>query len=126
MSDGRRAVGIGGTSRASAEDVIALVRETLAVLRSGPETVLATLDRRSSLAYAVGAALQIDVVLYARDQLGAVDGVATISPAAMQALRLPSVAEAAALAAAGRGARLVIPRRTGRYCTCAVAERSGK
>lgn len=125
MSGGRRAIGIGGTANASADDVLALVRETLGTLRVEPDTILATLDRRSAVAYTVAAAMQIEVVLFTREQLGAVGGIETVSPAAMAALRLPSVAEAAALAAAGDGARLVIARRTGRRCTCAVAERAG-
>lgn len=118
----RRAVGIGGTSQATADDVLALVRETLGSLPIGPETLLATLDRRSSIAYAVGAALQMEVILFTREQLAAVEGIVASSPAALAALRLPSVAEAAALAAVGEGGRLVMLRRTGRRCTCAVAE----
>ena len=41
----------------------------------------------------------------------------------MKQYGIPSVAEAAALAGAGTGARLVIPRFLGRNATASVAER---
>lgn len=51
----------------------------------------------------------------------------TRSPAALKARGVGSVAEAAALAAAGRGARLVAPRAVSAdgMATCALAEGSG-
>ncbi len=115
-----RAVGIGATSAAVHDDVVALVREGLAA--AGPATVLATLDRREALARGVAHTLGMDLQLYSAEALTRVPGVRTFSARAAATVGTPSVAEAAALAAAGSGARLVGGRRTGRMCTCAVAE----
>ncbi len=49
----------------------------------------------------------------------------TRSEAALRTTGLASVAEAAALAAAGQGARLLRPRLTGAGVTCAIAAGSG-
>ena len=46
----------------------------------------------------------------------------TDSPRARSVTGLPSMAEAAALAAAGPGARLLAPRSTAGGATCALAE----
>jgi cobalt-precorrin 5A hydrolase len=115
-----RAVGIGAASAAVHDDVVTLVRETLAA--TGPATILATLDRREALARGVAETLGMDVHVFSADALRHVPGVRTRSALAAAAVGTPSVAEAAALAAAGSGARLVAARRTGRLCTCAVAE----
>lgn len=50
---------------------------------------------------------------------------ATISPRSLAAKGLPSVAETAALAAAGRSARLIVPRVATREATCAIAAGEG-
>jgi cobalt-precorrin 5A hydrolase len=115
-----RAVGIGAASAAAHDDVVALVREALAA--AGPATILATLDRREALARDVAHTLGMDLHLFSADALTRVPGIRTRSARAAAAVGAPSVAEAAALAAAGSGARLVGARRTGRLCTCAVAE----
>jgi cobalamin biosynthesis protein CbiG len=115
-----RAVGIGAASAAVHDDVVALVREALAA--AGPATILATLDRREALARGVAHTLGMDVRLFSADVLARVSGIRTPSAVAAATVGTPSVAEAAALAAAGSGARLVGARRSGRLCTCAVAE----
>jgi cobalamin biosynthesis protein CbiG len=115
-----RAVGIGAASAAVHDDVVALVREALAA--AGPATILATLDRREVLARDVAHTLGMDVRLFSADVLARVSGIRTPSAVAAATVGTPSVAEAAALAAAGSGARLVGARRSGRLCTCAVAE----
>jgi cobalt-precorrin 5A hydrolase len=115
-----RAVGIGATSTAVHDDVVALVREALAA--TGPATILATLDHREALARGVADTLGMDLHLFSADALTRVPGIRTRSALTAAAVGTPSVAEAAALAAAGSGARLVGARRSGRMCTCAVAE----
>jgi cobalt-precorrin 5A hydrolase len=115
-----RTVGIGCSSGARHDDIVALVRETLAT--TGPAVRLATLDRREMLARAVAHTLQMELLVFSADALRCVQGTRTFSPRAAAAVGTSSVAEAAALAAAGTGARLVVARRTGRHCTCAVAE----
>jgi cobalt-precorrin 5A hydrolase len=115
-----RAVGIGAASAAVHDDVVALVREALAA--AGPATILATLDRREALARGVAQTLGMDLHLFSAQTLTQISGIRMRSERAAAAVGTPSVAEAAALAAAGSGARLVGQRHTGRRCTCAVAE----
>jgi cobalt-precorrin 5A hydrolase len=115
-----RAVGFGAASAAVHDDVVALVREALAA--AGPATILATLDRREALGRGVAQTLGMDLHLFSADVLARVPGIRTRSAVAAAAVGTSSVAEAAALAAAGSGASLVGARRTGRLCTCAVAE----
>jgi cobalamin biosynthesis protein CbiG len=115
-----RAVGIGCSTGAVHDDVVALVRETLAA--TGPAAILATLDRRETLARMVAWTLGMEVRVFSADALTHVQGIRTPSSRAAAAVGTPSVAEASALAAAGAGARLIVERRVGRSCTCAVAE----
>ena len=117
-----RAIGIGCTSGAAVADVLELLRATVGDARR--ITTLATLDRRAAIARAVADKLGLDVALFSADTLRTIPGVRTMSTRASASVGTPSVAEAAALAALGPGARLVIERRTGRGCTCALAELS--
>lgn len=118
----RRAVGFGCSSAASVDDVVALLRASIGVVTEA--TCLATLDRREAIAREVAAALEIELVLFPAAVLAQAHAIVTPSLRASALTGTPSVAEAAALIAAGPGARLVIPRRTGRRCTCALAESS--
>jgi cobalamin biosynthesis protein CbiG len=118
----RRAVGFGCSSAASVDDVVALLRASIGAVTDG--TCLATLDRREAIAREVAAALKIELVLFPAAVLAQVHAIVTPSLRAAALTGTPSVAEAAALIAVGPSARLVIPRRTGRRCTCALAESS--
>jgi cobalt-precorrin 5A hydrolase len=63
-----------------------------------------------------------DLILLPLDELRAAAHLCvTHSEKSMKHYRIPSVAEAAALAAAGAGARLLIPRFCGRNTTASVA-----
>ena len=116
----RRAIGIGCTSQADINDVVALVRAVQATTKA--DTLLATHERRAPIARAVAAALKLDLVLFPATTLAHVPGTRSISPLAAANVGTANVAEAAALAALGPAARLVVPKRVGRHCTCAVAE----
>lgn len=118
----RRAIGIGCSTHARVDDVLALVRATVDELT--PATRLATLDRCEEIALVVAADLGLALIVFPADVLARVLGTTTHSQRAAATVGTPSVAEAAALAAAGPGARLVITRRTGLRCTCALAEAS--
>jgi len=74
----------------------------------------------------LAAAFDLPVVAVAADLIAAQD-TATSSPASRAARGTGSLAEAAALAAAGRGARLIAPRAVScdRMATCALAEGEG-
>jgi hypothetical protein len=85
---------------------------------------LASLDRPSINAILRDAALlrNLELVLLPLDRLRAVSHLCvTHSEKSMKQCGIPSVAEAAALAAAGTGARLLLPRFCGRNTTASVA-----
>jgi len=87
---------------------------------------LAALDRpalNGVLQEAAGRA-GLDLVLLTLDELRAAAHLCvTHSEHSMKQYGIPSVAEAAALAGAGTGARLLVPRLVGRNATASVAER---
>ncbi|HEV3158066.1 MAG TPA: cobalamin biosynthesis protein [Candidatus Baltobacteraceae bacterium] len=116
----RRAIGIGCTSSATIEDVVSLIRTSIEEV--GSDTILATLERRARIAYGVAAVLGLAPRLFPSEHLAIIVGITRSSSMAASIVGTPSVAEAAALAALGRSARLIVPRRTGHHCTCAVAE----
>lgn len=130
------ALGVGCSSHASAGEMAAVVAEALEAAPSvrGTPTVVATVDRRrdhpavvalgdtdatGALAAMVGDGV-LPVVAFPSSLLADVD-VATPSAAVAEAIGTPSVAEAAALLAAGPGARLVVTKRKGTTATAAVA-----
>ncbi|WP_429629496.1 cobalamin biosynthesis protein [Tunturiibacter psychrotolerans] len=112
-------IGIGCSSRAVASDVIQLIQ--LCVSEIAPDSVVATLDRCSSIAEAVAAVLGLRLVLFPASVLSHIRGVQSHSLLAASTVGTANVAEAAALASLGPAARLILPRQTGRFCTCAVA-----
>ncbi len=129
-------IGIGATSRVSAADILALVAAAKARLDRMPGgeqdnglwilTSLASLDRPATNAVFAEAALltRLDLRLLTLDALeAAAPGCVTHSEKSMKHYGIPSMAEAAALAAAGNGARLLIPRFCGRNTTASVAAR---
>ena len=116
------AIGIGGTSAATARDLLALIAREIG--EPPPGAVLATIDRRERLACDVARELGLDVVSFDAATLARVPQTTIASPRALASVGTPSVAEAAALAAVGTGSRLVVARRTGRACTCALAVRA--
>ncbi len=115
--------GIGCRRDCPAEEILALLAEALR--RAGAEEVagLATAERKRDEGGLIEAARRLARPLrYLADaELAAVQA-ATPSPAAERALGLPSVAEAAALAAAGPRARLRLARIKSERATCALAE----
>ena len=116
----RRAFGIGCSSHATDTELLALIATVAS--ESGPPTILASLDRRAAIAAARARTLGIGVATFSAEALAAIGGTTVTSERATDAVGTPSVAEAAALAAAGSGARLIVERRSSARCTCAVAE----
>lgn len=115
----RLSIGIGCSSRATSDDVLALIKSC--VDEVVPDTVLATLDSRSHMGEAVASILGLPLMLFSASTLALITGSTIESSLALRNSGTPSVAEASALAALGPQARLVVPRHTGRLCTCAVA-----
>jgi cobalamin biosynthesis protein CbiG len=118
----KRAIGFGCSSAASVDDVLALLRATVGVSVQG--TFLATLDRREAIGREVAAALELELIVFPAAVLAQAHAIVTPSLRAAALTGTSSVAEAAALTAAGPGAQLIVPRRSARRCTCALAESS--
>lgn len=112
-------IGIGCSSRASSDDVLDLIRTC--VKEVIPGTILATIDSQARMGETVAASLSMPLMLFSASTLAQVHGVTHHSLIAMEKSGTASVAEAAALMALGPHARLSLPRRTGQFCTCAVA-----
>jgi cobalt-precorrin 5A hydrolase len=115
----RQAIGIGCSSRATTEDVLALLQRSLAPI--APGTVLATLDTRTALGQSVADALGLQLLVFSANKLSQTPGVRTHSEVAREHTGTSSVSEASALAALGPLARLTLPRQIGHLCTCALA-----
>ncbi|WP_235978215.1 cobalamin biosynthesis protein [Streptomyces lycii] len=117
-------VGVGARLGVTAGEVIRLVRETLAAseLPEAAVSALATAAAKTAEPGLVAAAerLALPLLGFRADTLAAVD-VPHPSPAVLAAAGTAGVAEAAALLAAGPGAELVVPKRTSRRVTAAVA-----
>lgn len=112
-------IGFGCSSRACSDDVIRLIEAS--VDRIHPGTMIATLDRRASIGEIVASILGLRLVLFPASILARVAGITTHSPLALAKTRTANVAEASALASLGPSAHLLVPKRQGRFCTCAVA-----
>jgi cobalt-precorrin 5A hydrolase len=115
--------GIGCRRACAAADIVALVRRALATADAAA-AVLAAPDFRSDEPGTALAArsLGLPLTFVERELLAAAEPrCATRSARAAETTGLASVAEAAALAAAGPGATLVLPRIAGPRVTCALA-----
>lgn len=118
-------IGIGTTSAATADDIVAAVHEVEG--RAGsPCRVLASLRRGGELDRVIAnasAAIDCRMQLLALDELKArSNDCITRSAASIGAYAISSVAEAAALAGAGPGSRLLMARIVFDRVTVAVAE----
>ena len=126
------AIGIGcrrGASQAAITTMIERARALALAQRLGESVRLFSIEAKSGEAGLVGAAQAMGLPLefLPAGALRAVeDKIATPSPQAKAALGVASVSEAAALAGAGRDARLVVKRMIGDGVACAVARGSGR
>ncbi len=114
--------GIGASTGAPADEVAALLSTVLAGAGLAQASVaeVATIDRRATDPAILG--LGLPVRAFTSEALAGVE-VPTPSEVVRVAVGTPSVAEAAALAAAGPGAALVVPKRAGLHATVAIARR---
>ena len=123
------AIGVGFRKHCTAEALQALVGEALARLAldhpalAGASTVLATIAEKDRPAlHAAADALGLEFLILPKAALrGTEDRITVTSQAARACLGIPSVAEAAALAAAGPGSHLLVMRIASRDATCAIA-----
>ena len=122
------AIGLGCSSRATAEEIRALVRDMLAAAPACAEATLFTLARKADHAALRAAAAQLGMAIifldeaeFAARQPEFFARGAAPSPTACEKTGFASVAEAAALMGGGSGARLIAPRRATKNVTCALA-----
>ncbi len=121
-------LGVGADSVAPPDELRSLVMENLARAGLLTESVseIATVDRRARepAVLDLAAWLGIPVRSFLPSQLAPIE-VPNPSAAVTAALGTPSVAEAAALLAAGRKGTLIISKEKSAHCTMAVARRHG-
>jgi cobalamin biosynthesis protein CbiG len=118
------AVGVGASRGCPAGELEDLVAESLRAARLTPGAVgvLASADVKAGepALLALATARRWPLRLFATAQLAAV-AVPTPSAVVARHVGTPSVAEAAALLAAGEGASLVVEKRRSAHATCAIA-----
>lgn len=120
----RVAIGVGCRRGIASAPVVALVRETLAISSvCGGHAALFTIDAKRGEEGLSQAAevLGLPLIFLPREALAAMETPAR-SERVQALIGLPSVAEAAALAGAGEGAVLIVPRVARDGITCAVAK----
>ena len=120
------ALGIGCRRNASVEDIEAVIAQALdaASLSAVSISVIATADDKAAEPGLVEAARRIGRPLcgIAVGKLANMSDLAVTRSERVQQLKgVPSVAETAALAAVGRGGRLILPRIANATVTCALA-----
>ena len=119
------AVGVGCRKDCPEHDIVLLVRKTAALLAIGikPAGLFTLADKRGEPGlHAAAATLDLPLVFLDRAVLQLVSiGARSCSRRVEEMFGLPSVAETAALAGAGSGAVLLVPRRASTTTTCAIA-----
>ncbi len=115
-------VGIGASSGAPAEDIATLLASTLAETGLVAESIseLATVDLKANEPGIV--ALGLPMRTFSAETLAIIE-VPTPSAQVAKAVGTPSVAEAAALLAAGPGAELIVTKQKNATATVAIARR---
>jgi cobalt-precorrin 5A hydrolase len=124
------AIGVGCRRGASQAEIAAMIQEALTKVQIGgePASVFSLLAKRDE-AGLIGAAdaLGLPLEFLSIDALRAVEHkIATRSARAATQFGVASVSEAAALAGAGRDARLIAPRVAGSGVTIAIARGGGR
>ena len=120
------AIGVGCVRGAAADDVIALIDAALSEADLSPSAIggLFSLDLKLDEPAFHSAAQHFSVPFRTFDSTtlaAEADRLATPSDAVEQAVGLKGVAEAAALTAAGPHGTLILPKRSNRAATCAIA-----
>lgn len=124
------AIGLGCRRDTAGDEVVALVQEAIALLKGSPvrPAGLFTLaDKRGEAGLAEAArTLGLPLVFLDRAVLALVAGEArSCSRRVEEMFGLPGIAETAALAGAGQGAVLLVPRVASAAVTCAIAGPAG-
>ncbi|HEY0147121.1 MAG TPA: cobalamin biosynthesis protein [Methylovirgula sp.] len=124
------AIGIGCRRGIAKEAFVEMIRQALSLIGDAAGVVeLFTIEDKHDEAGLLAAAadLRLPIRFLSRAALQSVEAsVVTPSPQAETAFGVASVSEAAALAGAGCGAVLIVPRIVGQGVTCAVARGGGR
>jgi cobalt-precorrin 5A hydrolase len=124
------ALGIGCRRDASANDIEAVIAQALAAARleTSDIAVIATAVDKTDESGVIEAAMRLQRPLRGigiADLAAVAELTVTRSDLVQRLKGVPSVAETAALAAAGRNARLILPRLANASATCALAQGDG-
>ena len=116
--------GIGFSSRCEPDELVALVRRAEALSATRVDSLAAPAWKlTSSCLQSAAEILALPITSIGEsDLVGAASRCVTHSAAAEDRADVPSVAEAAALAAGGASARLALPRIASAHATCALSE----
>jgi cobalt-precorrin 5A hydrolase len=116
--------GVGFSSRCGAEELVQLVRRAEATANRRAEALATPAWKIGSACLSAAAdTLALPILPIAADRLReSEDRLETHSPRSLAAVGVASAAEAVALAAAGRGARLALARIASAHATCALAQ----
>ena len=119
----RIAVGVGCRKGCAADTIEGLVRRALAGIAGDPAGLFTLADKQGEPGLAEAALrLGLELTFLSRDALRAVsDRVLSPAPHSQAVFGVPSVAEASALAGAGPGSVLLVPRIAEGGATCAIA-----
>ncbi len=118
------AIGVGCRRGCPTAAIVTLVQRARALCEAGAPARLFTIaDKRNEPGLkAAASTLHLDLVFLPGEALAAASaGTVTPSPASQARFGLPSISEAAALAGAGPGARLLVARMAADGATCAIA-----
>ena len=120
------AIGIGCRRNCPADDIVALVRRALALLPAAakPDGLFSLAEKKGEPGLRDAArTLGLPLTFLSAAILRDAEACALTRSARIEAMfGVPSVAETAALAGAGRGARLLVSRQASATATCAVAQ----
>jgi len=118
------AIGLGCRKNCSGGEIAALVRGALAQIEAIGDTALFTVWDKKDEAGMVEAAALLAMPLTFLPRAALAANMADVQTRSLKAERLyslASISEASALAGAGRGARLILPRIASAHATCAIA-----
>jgi cobalamin biosynthesis protein CbiG len=122
------AIGLGCSSRATSDEICALVRDALNAAPAHAQAKIYTLARKADHVPLREAAARLGVEIvyldeteFAARQPEFLARGATPSSVALEKTGFASVAEAAALMGGGPSAKLIAPRRANKNVTCALA-----
>ncbi|MDR3373845.1 MAG: cobalamin biosynthesis protein [Ancalomicrobiaceae bacterium] len=128
IAPGLMAIGIGCRRGATEEAVVGIVEKAIGRAfdetgQQGRAALFTAAAKRNETGLAAAAIrLHMPLVFLPEEALKAMsDGAVTRSERVVQLFGVPSIAETAALAGAGKGARLIVTRIAGDGVTCAIA-----